>query len=69
MAVVLDGGATDVRVTFRCGHTLALGSAIDLSSVACDVCGDRRVRQTVAPPPRIRATDCDARSPLLVKES
>lgn len=59
----------EVRVTFACGTAASLGRDTDLSSVQCPHCGTHRVRSVAAPAPRIRATDCDARSPLLVKES
>lgn len=58
---------TEVRVTFACGTRASLGSDADLSSVQCPHCGTRRVRAVAGPPPRIRAVDCNAQSPLRVE--
>ena len=57
--------AVDITVRFVCGHELGLESDTAIESVQCAECGERRVRSVVAPKPRIRATECDAQSPLI----
>jgi len=54
-----------ILVRFRCGHKQAVGGEAHVPSIACLSCGERRVADVQAPPPVIRATDCDAKSPLL----
>ena len=58
----------DIRVGFVCGHARLLGSGADMSSVACEVCGERRVSSVIAPPPRITARDCAAEGPHVVTQ-
>ena len=60
---------SDVRVIFRCGHVAALGSAAAMDAVRCAICGETRVRNVTAPPPRFTARDCDAQGPCVVKGS
>ena len=58
----------DICVWFACGHpAAALGRADEMDSVQCAVCGERRVQSVTAPPPRIRAVDCEASGPHVVK--
>lgn len=54
--------AEDIRIRFACGHVLDLGGSADVSSVECATCGERRVMSVHAPPPRIRAVNCNGAS-------
>ena len=56
----------DIRVRFVCGHRVTVQPDAQLETVQCE-CGERRVRNVVAPKPRIRSTECDAQSPLRVE--
>lgn len=55
----------DVRVRFACGEQLSLGRDADLTSVCCAHCGERRIAHVSAPPPRIKAVNCEASGPLV----
>jgi hypothetical protein len=57
-----------ITLTFVCGHVLGIDGDKPIADTACPSGGERRVRAVSAPAPRIRAVECDAKSPLLVKE-
>lgn len=54
----------DIYVRFVCGHEVVIPASLPVTALACE-CGERRVSTVKAPPPRVRAKDCDAKSPLL----
>jgi hypothetical protein len=49
-------GRTSIDLRFLCGHTVSMGMGADLSSVACEQCGERRVSYVNAPSPSFRGT-------------
>ena len=55
----------DVRVRFVCGCIVRLGS--DDTIPQCAEHAERRVSHVAAPPPRIRAVDCDATGPWVTR--
>ena len=56
-----------IVIGFVCGHSTSR-EATDTTDVACPQCGNRRVRFVNAPRPTVRVVDCEATSPLAVKE-
>lgn len=57
-----------VQVTMACGCRLALSGGIDEPPL-CATHDERRVQAVTAPPPRIRAVECDGAlmGPLVTK--
>ncbi len=49
-------GRTSIDLRFLCGHKQSMGMDADLSSVACEQCGERRVSFVAAPSPSFRGT-------------
>lgn len=58
-----DEMADAVIVRLVCGCLSRLGSGDDVPY--CAAHDERRVGHVTAPPPRIRAVDCDAKGPLV----
>jgi ABC-type ATPase with predicted acetyltransferase domain len=59
------GAMAKVVVVWRCGHRDAVEA--DSTDPVCPMCQCRRVSSVQAEAPRVRAVECEAQSPLLVR--
>ena len=58
----------EIRIFFACNHMRVIADTEDIADMQCLQCGSRRVKHVSAPRPTVRAVECQATSPLLVKE-